>query len=156
MADVVLYDIADEQSRQENADDGIHQVKGVGTSGIETVGQEVLYLMDEPFQEESGESGQYTDHQTNYQDEFLFAEIHPPPDEQAFEKCEIPFYRVHSSFRLFPDDGHFAVRTQFDDATGSCFCLFFPAALHNVVYRVFYLVADAIETSRRRLDAHVG
>lgn len=39
---------------------------------------------------------------------------------------------------------------------GTVFRFFLPAALYNVVYRIFYFVADVVETSRRRLAAHVG
>ena len=95
VADVVLYYVAHEKPRQENADDGIDEIEGVGVGDIETVGEHVLDLCDEPFEEKPGKGGQDADNETDGQDELLFAEVHPPPDEEAFKEGEFPFCRVH-------------------------------------------------------------
>ena len=54
VADVVADDIAHEESCQEDAHDGIHQIGPVGTGDGEMVGQQMLHLLDEPLQEQAG------------------------------------------------------------------------------------------------------
>ena len=101
MADVVLHDVADEKPREEDADDGVNQVERVGGRDVETVGQHVLDLFDEPLQEQPGKGREHAHEEADDQDEFLFTEIHPPPDEQPLDESEVPFYRTHGLFAHF-------------------------------------------------------
>ena len=79
MADVIFDNIAYEQSGQEDTDDGINQIQRVGTFDIEMVCQYLLNLIDEPFQQQTGKSCQYTYDKTDHQDEFSLAEVHATP-----------------------------------------------------------------------------
>ena len=81
MADVITNDIADEQARQEYAYDRIDQIEPVGARDGEMMGQQVLNLMDEPFQQQARQSREDTNDQGKRQHEPVALKMRTLPSD---------------------------------------------------------------------------
>ena len=85
VADVVSYDILDEEHRQPNADDWIDEVQPVGSRIGELMRQQLLNLSDEPLQQQSGTSREDAHKKADEQHEACVGEMPPaPPDEPSY------------------------------------------------------------------------
>ena len=93
VADVISYNITNEEHRQPNAHDGIDEVEPVGTRDGELVRQQVLYLPDEPLQQKSRASREDADEETDEQHEVLVGQIPAPPTKEVGYEVSI----IHSS-----------------------------------------------------------
>ena len=86
VADVVPHHISDEEHRQPNADNGIDEVKPVGSRHDEFVRQKVLYLSDKPLQEQARTSRKDADQKADEQHEVVVGEMPAPPtNEPCYE-----------------------------------------------------------------------
>ena len=74
MADVVTHHIAHEEHGEIDAHHGIQQVQHVGTLHVELVREEILYLVNEPLEQQAGTGCQDTYHQGKEQHETPCAE----------------------------------------------------------------------------------
>jgi hypothetical protein len=88
--DVVSYNVLYEEHRQPNADNRIDKVQPVGSFDDKLMRQQVLYLPDEPLQEQARASGKDADKEADEQHEVLVGQMPSPPSEQI---CyEIPIF----------------------------------------------------------------
>ena len=52
VADIIAHHVAHKEAREQNTDDGVQQIEPVGSRDGEVMRQQVLYLVDEPFQQQ--------------------------------------------------------------------------------------------------------
>lgn len=74
MTDICSYHIMHKQHSEIDTHNGIDQVEPVGLLYIKLMGQQILYLRDKPFQQQSSPSRKHTDYERQYQDELALAE----------------------------------------------------------------------------------
>ena len=79
MADVVAHDVADEEAGEEDTDDGIDEIEPVGASDGELVRQQVLYLLDKPFQQQTGQRREHADDQGQQEHELPVGDVRRAP-----------------------------------------------------------------------------
>ena len=75
MRNVVLHDITHEQHREENTDNGPHEIEPVDALDAETCRQQMLNLMNNPMQDKGGHSGEETHEETQQQRELPVADM---------------------------------------------------------------------------------
>ena len=75
MADVVSHDIAHEEAGEEDTHDGIYQIQAVGTRDGELMCQQVLNLVDKPFQQQPRQCREHTYHQGQQQHELSVLDV---------------------------------------------------------------------------------
>ena len=83
MTDVVSYNILYEEHRQPNADDGIDKVEPVGTRHNKLMRQQMLYLPDEPLQQQTSKGSKDTDEEADEQHKVLVGQMPAPPSKQV-------------------------------------------------------------------------
>ena len=86
MADVILDDVTHEERGDVYADDGIDQEKRVRCLYIELIREEVLYVVYEVLEEQSGKGGEYAHDEAHEQDGLGLAEVHASPDEETLDE----------------------------------------------------------------------
>jgi hypothetical protein len=86
--DVVSYNILYEEHRQPHTYYRIDEVEPVGTRHREFMCQQMLYLSDEPLQEQAGTSCEDADKKADEQHEVPVGEMPPPPAKEV--SYEIP------------------------------------------------------------------
>ena len=67
MPDVVAHNVFDEQGRQQNTDNGINEEEPVGLRRVKLGGQQVLYLVNQGFEQLRGKGREHADKQTKQQ-----------------------------------------------------------------------------------------
>ena len=85
MRDIVLDDISDEQRRQIDTDNGINQIKPVGSSTVEGTGKQIYNLVDDPMEHKSRHSRKEADNQREDDHKHLLADMLHPPFVQPLE-----------------------------------------------------------------------
>ena len=95
MPDVVAHDVADKESRQEDAHHGIEQVEPVRLCGIEVLGQERLNLMNEHLQYPRGKRREDAHQETQQEDETLFTDVLLAPTDELLKERKLSCACVH-------------------------------------------------------------
>ena len=81
MADVVANHVVYEKHGEEDAHHGVYQIKPVGSRHVELLCEEVLYLADEPFQQQTSQRSEDTHQKTDDEDELVGGKVCPSPFE---------------------------------------------------------------------------
>ena len=83
MRDIVLDDVAHEERRQVDADDGIDEKKPVDAGVVEACGEKNLYLTDDPVKHEGCNSGKKAHDKTEQERELLVSDVLFAPLQEA-------------------------------------------------------------------------
>ena len=87
--DVVPDDLTNDEHRQPNADNRIDEVQPVGSLDDKLMRQQVLYLPDEPLQEQARTSSKDADEEADEQHEVLVGQMSSPPSKQISDYVTI-------------------------------------------------------------------
>ena len=79
VADIIAHHVAHEESCYQDTDDGVQQVEPVGARDGEVVGQQVAYLVDDPFQQQARQRREYADDESQEEHELLVPHMALPP-----------------------------------------------------------------------------
>ncbi len=85
MADIVAYNIFDEQSGNKNTDNRINEIEIVDADRTETAGEQMLNRGNKPFQYQRRGSREDSDQKTDYQDEMFLLDMFLTPQQKSIK-----------------------------------------------------------------------